>query len=168
MAKRPFVALLIETSNSYARGLLRRIHAYLREHRPWSIYLPEAGRSDIPPTWLASWGGDGIIARIENKRIARIVHECHAPIVDLSAGRFVPELPCVETDNQEIARLAFEHLYERGSAASPIAATIVLPGPSIADSGFLNLQTKWNALARFFGRGDGDAPRHRGSMKTKT
>jgi LacI family transcriptional regulator len=114
MAKRPFVALLIETSNSYARELLRGVHAYLREHRPWSIYLPEAGRGDMPPTWLTSWDGDGIIARIENKRIARIVRGCREPVVDLSAGRFVPELPCVETDNQEIARLAFEHLYERG------------------------------------------------------
>jgi LacI family transcriptional regulator len=114
MAKRPFVALLIETSNSYARGLLRGIHAYLHEHRPWSIYLPEAGRGDIPRTWLRSWGGDGIIARIENKRIARIVRGCHVPAVDLSAGRLVPELPCVETDNREIARMAFEHFYERG------------------------------------------------------
>jgi LacI family transcriptional regulator len=114
MAKRPFVALLIETSNSYARGLLRGVRAYLGEHRPWSIYLPEAGRGDIPPTWLKSWRGDGIIGRFENKRIARIIRDCHAPAVDLSAGRLVPELPCLETDNQEIARLAFEHLYERG------------------------------------------------------
>ena len=58
MAKRPLVALLIETSNSYARGLLRGIHAYLREHRPWSIYLPELGRGDTPPNWLKAWSGD--------------------------------------------------------------------------------------------------------------
>jgi LacI family transcriptional regulator len=114
MAKRPLVALLIETSNSYARGLLRGIHAYLREHRPWSIYLPELGRGESPPNWLKSWGGDGIIARIENSRIARAVRDCRLPAVDLSAGRLVPELPCVETDNEEIARLALDHLFERG------------------------------------------------------
>jgi LacI family transcriptional regulator len=28
--------------------------------------------------------------------------------------QLVPELPCVETDNEEIARLALDHLYERG------------------------------------------------------
>lgn len=114
MAKRPLVALLVETSNSYARGLLRGIHAYLREHRPWSIYLPELGRGEAPPRWLRTWNGDGIIARIENLRIARAMRACRVPAVDLSAGRLVPELPCVETDNQEIARLAFDHLYERG------------------------------------------------------
>ncbi|HEV2970668.1 MAG TPA: DNA-binding transcriptional regulator [Pirellulales bacterium] len=114
MAKRPHVALLIETSNSYARGLLRGVYAYLREHRPWSIYLPEQGRGDAPPNWLKSWHGDGIIARIENSRIAKAVRETGAPAVDVSAARLMPELPCIETDNEAITRLAFEHLFERG------------------------------------------------------
>ena len=114
MAKRPLVALLIETSNSYARGLLRGIYAYLREHHPWLIYLPELGRGESPPHLLKNWSGDGIIARIENIRIARAVRDSGSPAVDLSAGGLVPELPCVETDNQEIARLALDHLYERG------------------------------------------------------
>jgi LacI family transcriptional regulator len=114
MAKRPHVALLIETSNSYARGLLRGVYAYLREHRPWSIYLPEQGRGDAPPNWLKSWHGDGIIARIENSRIAKAVRETGAPAVDVSAARLMPELPCIETDNEAITRLAFDHLFERG------------------------------------------------------
>ncbi|HYF01474.1 MAG TPA: xylose operon transcription regulator XylR, partial [Planctomycetota bacterium] len=46
MRKRPAVALLIETSNAYARGLLEGVMAWVREHRPWSIYLPEQGRGD--------------------------------------------------------------------------------------------------------------------------
>jgi LacI family transcriptional regulator len=114
MAARPQVALLIETSNSYARGLLRGIYAYLREHRPWSVYLPEQGRGDAPPHWLKTWRGDGVIARIENPRIARMVKGLGVPAVDVSAGRLLPELPCVETDNEAIARLALEHFLERG------------------------------------------------------
>jgi LacI family transcriptional regulator len=114
MAARPQVALLIETSNSYARGLLRGIYAYLREHRPWSVYLPEQGRGDAPPHWLKTWRGDGVIARIENPRIARMVKGLGTPAVDVSAGRLLPELPCVETDNEAIARLALEHFLERG------------------------------------------------------
>ncbi len=114
MAARPQVALLIETSNSYARGLLRGIYAYLREHRPWSVYLPEQGRGDAPPHWLKSWQGEGVIARIENPRIARMVKGLGVPAVDVSAGRFLPELPCVETDNEAIVRVALEHFLERG------------------------------------------------------
>jgi LacI family transcriptional regulator len=114
MKKRPHVALLIETSNAYARGLLRGIRRYLSEGRAWSIFLPEQGRGDAPGSWLADWKGDGIIARIENRRIATAVERTGLPAVDVSAGRLVPALPMVETDNEAIARLALEHFTERG------------------------------------------------------
>ena len=67
------VAILIETSNAYARGLLQGVVRYIREHRPWSFHLMEQGRGDDPPPWLTGWQGDGIIARIETPRIARAV-----------------------------------------------------------------------------------------------
>ncbi|MES2695664.1 MAG: DNA-binding transcriptional regulator, partial [Verrucomicrobiota bacterium] len=84
------------------------------EHEPWSFYLMEQGRGDDPPAWLERWKGDGIIARIETPRIAAAVVRAALPTVDLSAGRLVPELPWVETDDEQIARLAAEHLLERG------------------------------------------------------
>lgn len=115
MRSRPKVALLIEMSNAYARGLLRGIVQFVREQQPpWSVQLVEQGRGDPPPTWLASWKGDGIIARIENHRIARAVIMTGLPAVDVSAARTVPNIPWVETDDREIARLAFEHFHERG------------------------------------------------------
>lgn len=110
----PKVALLIETSNSYARGLLRGIVSYIRENRQWSIYLSEHNRGDRPPTWLSKWDGDGIIARIENAAIARVLKEVRVPIVDVSAARMLPHLPWFETDDEEVAKLGFEHLKERG------------------------------------------------------
>lgn len=112
--KRRQVALLIETSNAYARGLLQGIVHYIREHRPWSFHLMEQGRGDDPPPWLEQWNGDGIIARIETPRIARAIVRTGVPVVDVSAARLVPELPWVETDDEQIARLAAEHLLERG------------------------------------------------------
>src|SRR6516225_1458197 len=112
--RRPDVALLIETSNSYARGLLRGIRAYIREHRSWSIYLGEHRRGDPAPHWLQKWRGDGIIARIENAAIAEAVVSSKLPAVDVSAARHVPNLLYVETDDAEIARLAADHLLERG------------------------------------------------------
>jgi LacI family transcriptional regulator len=111
---RPSVALLIETSNAYARGLLRGIRAYLREHRSWSIYLGEQHRGQPAPAWLRRWRGDGIIARIESAAIAREVRASGLPAVDVSAARYVPDLLYVETDDAEIARLAAEHLLQRG------------------------------------------------------
>lgn len=108
------MALLIETSNAYARSLLQGVVHYIREHQPWSFHLMEQGRGDDPPPWLKRWNGDGIIARIETPRIAAAVVKAGVPAVDLSAARLVPELPWVETDDEQIARLAAEHLLERG------------------------------------------------------
>jgi len=114
LPRRPAVALLIETSNAYARGLLRGIVSYIRAHQPWSIYLPEQGRGDPSADWLLRWRGDGLIARIENERIAAIVAQTRLPVVDISAGRYLSYVPCVETDNQAIAQAAVDHFVERG------------------------------------------------------
>jgi LacI family transcriptional regulator len=111
---RPSVALLIETSNTYSRGLLDGVIGYMRCHDPWSVYLPEQERGARPPDWLARWKGDGIIARIETDDIAQVVSQMNLPTVDVSAGRRVPGAPLVETDDEAIARLAVDHLLERG------------------------------------------------------
>ncbi|MBD3675065.1 MAG: DNA-binding transcriptional regulator [Planctomycetaceae bacterium] len=113
-SSRPAVALLIETSNAYARGVLQGITSYQREHQPWSIYLPEQERGAKPPGWLRNWQGDGIIARIETEEIAKAIRQTGLPVIDVSAARRVPGIPWVETDDTAIARLAAEHLMERG------------------------------------------------------
>ncbi len=108
------VALIIETSNDYARGLLHGVRQYIRTHEPWSVQLVEQGRGGPPPRWLARFRGDGVIARIENAAVARAVRAAGLPTVDVSAARLLPELPMVETDNRAIARLAADHLLKLG------------------------------------------------------
>lgn len=114
MRKRRSVALMVETSNAYARGLLDGIIAYQREHELWSIYVGEQERGAQPPPWFGSWEGDGVIARIETEAIAAVVAKRRIPVVDVSAARILPEVPWVETDDAEISRLVFRHLVERG------------------------------------------------------
>lgn len=114
MPRPPKVALLIETSNAYARGLLHGIYNWIRENQPWSIYLAEHGRGDHAPAWLETWDGDGVIARIENATIAATLSKLTQPIVDVSAARLLPHLPYCETDEPSNAQLAASHLLERG------------------------------------------------------
>ncbi|MCA9032063.1 MAG: xylose operon transcription regulator XylR, partial [Planctomycetaceae bacterium] len=83
------VALLVETSNAYARGLLRGVIAYQREHGNWSVSLPEQQRTAGPPAWLKGWRGDGIIARIETPEMAQALKRKKVPIIDVSAARHV-------------------------------------------------------------------------------
>ena len=113
----PRVAVLIEASNAYGRGLLEGIHRYLREHDPWTILLPEHGRGLPPLEMLARWKGDGVIARIETEAIARALGRLRRrhslAIVDVSAARLLADVPYVETDDAAIARIAVDHFFER-------------------------------------------------------
>lgn len=114
MPARRSVALLMETSNAYSRGVLDGIIAWVRQHGAWSVYLPEQERGAAPPEWLRRWKGDGIIARIETREIGVAVRRTGLPVVDISAARHVPGIPWFETDDAAIARMAANHLLERG------------------------------------------------------
>lgn len=107
------VALLIETSREYGRGLLRGIVRYQREHGPWSIYFKPHGLGQPPPDWLASWRGDGILARINDRAMADAVLSAGVPAIDLRSSLRVG-LPIVGIDNVPVVRLAVEHFLERG------------------------------------------------------
>ena len=108
------VALLVETSNAYGRGLLRGIVAYAREHTTWSLHLTERGRGEELPDVDDAFVPDGIIARIENTKIGAWIRGHQCPVIDVSAARILPELPWVETDDVAFAHAAADHLLERG------------------------------------------------------
>ena len=111
---RPRVALLIESSRAYGRGLLVGIARYVREHGPWAIFLQERSLGDLSPGWLRRWDGDGVIARIENWPMARAIRRLGRPAVDLRFLLPKLDMPSIRTDDSAIARLASEHLMERG------------------------------------------------------
>ncbi|MER7577934.1 DNA-binding transcriptional regulator [Streptomyces sp. NPDC126514] len=108
------VALVVETSNAYARGLLTGIRKFVLSRPNWSLYLVEHSRYETDFSWLHGWRGDGVLARIENEETAHLVRTLALPTVDLSAKRLVPEIPCVETDDAMIADLAVKHFTEQG------------------------------------------------------
>ncbi len=114
MPKARRVALFIETSNVYGRGLLRGIRSWSRENESWSFRLIEQGRGAMTPDWLKGWDGDGIIARIENERILKLVEALGIPIVDVSAGLEHPRIPQVVTDSREVVRIGLEHFKSLG------------------------------------------------------
>ena len=90
MTKNPHVALLIETSREYARGLLRGVARYQQERGPWSIYFEPHGLDDPPPEWLRGWKGDGILARVNDRVMAETILASGIPAVDVrgASARF--------------------------------------------------------------------------------
>jgi LacI family transcriptional regulator len=110
----PHIALVIETSLASGREILCGIGRYVREHGPWSIYHEPRSLEESVPRWLRYWDGDGIIARVQNTRIAEAVVSTGIPAVDVLGVVRRPELPLAHVDNAAIARLAADHFLERG------------------------------------------------------
>jgi LacI family transcriptional regulator len=114
MKRTKHVALLIETSREYGRGLLRGVTSYHREQADWSIYFKPQGLGAPPPPWLAGWKGDGILARIDDRRMARAVQATGLPAVDLRGALDDLGLPAIGVDNREVAKLGVRHLRDCG------------------------------------------------------
>ena len=114
MAKPPHVALLIETSLAYGRGLLRGVARYIHERGPWSVFFCPQGLDATPPAWLGKWRGQGILARIDNRRMARAVLRTGLPVVDVRNAIPNLDLPGIGPDNRTVARLVFEQLHDTG------------------------------------------------------
>jgi LacI family transcriptional regulator len=112
--RRPHVALIIETSLGSGRDILRGVARYVRDHQPWALYHEPHGLEASVPQWLRRWNGDGIIARIQTRRIGRALAAIGVPVVDVLG--VVPRLPfpLVHVDDMAIARMAAGHLRERG------------------------------------------------------
>ena len=108
------VAVLIESSRGYGRGLLRGVARYNRERGHWSVYLQPHSLDHPPPPWLRRWQGDGILVRIGDRRMLRAVLDRGLPTVDLRGVVPGLDVPFIGVDNRAVAEMAAEHLIERG------------------------------------------------------
>lgn len=108
------IALLIETSREYGRGILRGIARYHLEYGPWSIYFEPHELRGRPPFWLKDWRGDGILARIDNRQLADVILSTGLPAVDVRGVLPDSPIPFVGSDDRAIAQVGFEHLRDCG------------------------------------------------------
>lgn len=111
------MAILIETSTEWSRGVITGIREYLRAHDFWHIFIEPHGvdeRLELP----AGWHGDGVIARVVNLEMARsLVRRAGTiPVVNVSAIQIprAPEFPRVNSDVAATAKKAVDYFFERG------------------------------------------------------
>ncbi len=76
----PKVALLIETSRSYGRGVLRGVARFARLHGPWRFLLTPGDFEQVLPK-MRDWKGDGVIARTLSQKSADAILEMGLPAV---------------------------------------------------------------------------------------
>jgi LacI family transcriptional regulator len=108
------VALIVETSLASGRDILTGVARYVREHGPWAIYHEPRSLEEMVPRWLKNWKGDGIVARIQNKQIAKAVAEVGLPTVDVLGVVADCGFPLVHVDDAAIGTSGADHLLERG------------------------------------------------------
>lgn len=107
------VALLIETSRSYGRNLLRGVADYARTRGNWSLLHQEMTIDVQLPQWMQEASVDGVIARAD-AAVIDAIRTMQVPCVDVRCSRQFEGVPQVETDDRQVAQLAFEHLWDRG------------------------------------------------------
>ena len=67
------IAVLLESSRAFGRGVLQGLGECLQSRRNWMVYFQEGGLGELLPGWFEAWQGDGIIARIEDRRMAAAI-----------------------------------------------------------------------------------------------
>jgi len=108
------VAVLIETSLAYGRGLLSGVSRFHQEHGTWSIYFQPRDLGAPLSHWFSSWQGDGILARVTDRKIAQTLIATGIPFIDLGGGSKDLGIPKFGPNNQRVSVMAFEHLHEHG------------------------------------------------------
>lgn len=111
--KRPQVALLIESSRSYGRNLLRGIASYARTRTDWALLHQEMTIDTSLPGLMTASSVRGVIARVDHRNVGQL-RAMNVPIVDVRCHETFSGIPQVETDDRLVTQLAFEHLWERG------------------------------------------------------
>ena len=114
------IALLVETSRGYGRGLLRGIVKYSRLHGLWQFHLTPGDFEQIVPK-MKDWKGDGIIARVISLEIASLLLKTGLPLVVLDLPDNVAVIlkkkgiPFVEvvSDSGGAIQMAAEHLLKK-------------------------------------------------------
>lgn len=110
----PSIALLIETTRSYGRNVMRGIGEYARVYGPWIFYIPNDTRLKQLPD-RGEWRGDGIIAQPhQNMTFVKQLADCGIPIVSLSGPPGSGGLPAVRLNMEAVAELALKHFTDRG------------------------------------------------------
>ena len=105
------IALVIENSREYGRGLIRGIAAYGQQRRDWLLRLLRPHDLSAPG---ALDGYDGVIARIADRRTLRLLKDLAIPVVDVFGHFTQGELIRVETDDTRVGRIAADYFLGKG------------------------------------------------------
>lgn len=113
-SKSPQVALLVDTATDWGRRMIRGIARYAQQQGRWHLWL-EQRCQHAPGRLPPGWRGDGVIARVADRAMARHLAASAGIVVNVSAARIKGvDFPTVTADLRAAARLAVDHLLDQG------------------------------------------------------
>ncbi len=116
MSRLRHVAVIVDAADPYDRKIISGVAAYVKESGNWSLYVEVDPLQKLPV--LHAWHGHGIIASFDDRKVAAAVRGLAIPVVGLGGGYgwYDPSagVPYFASDQARIARLAAEHLLDRG------------------------------------------------------
>lgn len=146
----PRVALLIESSRTYGRGILRGIAQYAHLRGPWSFFAQERELHSGIPAWLQNWKGQGIIARIEDRRTARALLRIGCPVVDVLGNARFEDIPGFDTDADTVARQAVDFLLRAGFRNFAFCGYRGIPFSDRREAAFVHQLSQHGQKAKIF------------------
>lgn len=107
------VGLLVESSRSYGRDILRGIAQFAQTRSKWSLLHQEMTIGAHLPEWMKKSNINGVIARVDNRNI-KPLRQLGVPFVDVYCCQSFKDIPQVDTDDRKVVELAFMHFWDRG------------------------------------------------------
>jgi LacI family transcriptional regulator len=97
----------------HTHGLLRGLARFAREHPEIEILkLPQPAR--FSAAMLRTLRLDGLLARVTSAADEALLARLRVPVVNVSGERATPRLAWVNTDDERVGRMAWQHLADRG------------------------------------------------------
>jgi LacI family transcriptional regulator len=127
------VCLLVETSSSWGRDIIRGIASYSAKVGNWSLDLEFRGRSEtihVPKEWQ----GNGIIARVTSPELADEILRKGVPAVNVSWYDYgSPGIARCTNNEQKFGQMMAEYLMQRGFRAFAYCGSNRLLRPGYVD-----------------------------------
>ncbi|MDB5324558.1 MAG: transcriptional regulator [Phycisphaerales bacterium] len=108
------VAVLIGTTGSYGRGVLRGIAKYNREYGHWTTFFQPQMVVDKPPPGFVRWKGDGILTNHATPAYGDLIERMNVPVISLRLNQVDRPFPYVGPDHTKVGELAASHLLSLG------------------------------------------------------